>query len=337
MAEVDATGGRTLHEYTHFDLPSVRTTPDGARHGFGYDTELRLTEVRNTAGHSWSYLRDTVGRIVSETDFDGQAVRYAYDAADRWSSQTNVLGQVVTHHFDDDGLLVAKEVDGTITRLTYDVMGRMTSARSPYSALTIERDDRGRVTAETVDGRTTRYHHDALGRRTGRITPSGSRLWPSAIALDAADGGLLAGTQALHRRRLDPEAYRHDFLRDLGRTHPLWIGGREFPARSCVAALLAALRAEAERLAGTGVHSVVLACPGHYLSGATDPRRNALRRAAREAGLTRTTLVPAPVAAALAPLDGPPFGPGDTVLVYDLGAARSTPRSCTSTPAGRWG
>ncbi|MFG3489561.1 DUF6531 domain-containing protein [Streptomyces sp. NPDC047972] len=173
VAEVDATGGRTLHEYTHFDLPSARTTPDGARHEFGYDTELRLTEVRNAAGHRWSYARDTVGRIVSETDFDGRTVRYAYDAAGRWSSRTNVLGQVVTHRFDDDGLLVAKEADGTVTRLTYDVMGRMTSARSPYSTLTIERDDRGRVTAETVDGRTTRYHHDALGRRTGRITPSG--------------------------------------------------------------------------------------------------------------------------------------------------------------------
>ncbi|WP_043232005.1 Hsp70 family protein [Streptomyces sp. NRRL F-5193] len=152
-----------------------------------------------------------------------------------------------------------------------------------------------------------------------REPSSGSRLWPSAVALDADGGGLLAGTPALHRRRLDPEAYRHDFHRDLGRTHPLWIGGREFPGRSCVAALLAALRAEAERLAGTGVHSVVLACPGHYLSGASDPRRNALRRAAREAGLTQTSLVPSPVAAALAPLDGPPFGPGDTVLVYDLG------------------
>ena len=120
-----------------------------------------------------------------------------------------------------------------------------------------------------------------------REPSSGSRLWPSAVALDAAGGGLLAGTPALHRRRLDPEAYRHDFHRDLGRTHPLWIGGREFPGRSCVAALLAALRAEAERLAGTGVHSVVLACPGHYLSGASDPRRNALRRAAATGEGTR--------------------------------------------------
>ncbi|MFF6843279.1 DUF6531 domain-containing protein [Streptomyces tanashiensis] len=210
-------GGRTLHEYTHFDLPSARTTPDGARHEFAYDTELRLTEVRNAAGRAWRYAYDTVGRVVSETDFDGRAVHYAYDPAGRWSARRNVLGQIVTHHFDDDGLLVAKDADGIVTRLTHDVMGRLTSATSPQSTLTIARDDRGRVTAETVDGRTTRFTHDALGRRTGRTTPGGVT---TTLTYDAHG----------NRSALDLAGHTLDFVHDaLGREVSRTLGPLDAP------------------------------------------------------------------------------------------------------------
>ncbi|MGW8764973.1 DUF6531 domain-containing protein [Streptomyces sp. NPDC055815] len=211
VAETDPTG-RTLHAYTHFDRPSARTTPDGARHEFGYDTELRLTEVRNAAGRAWRYAYDTVGRVVSETDFDGRTVHYAYDAASRWSARTNALGQTVTHHFDDDGRLVGKDADGILTRLTYDVMGRLTSAISPHSALTIERDDRGRVTAETVDGRTTRFTHDALGRRTGRTTPAGVT---TTLTYDA-DGNRSALDLAGHTLDFTHDALGREVSRSLG-------------------------------------------------------------------------------------------------------------------------
>ncbi|KQX51006.1 MULTISPECIES: DUF6531 domain-containing protein [unclassified Streptomyces] len=212
LAEVDASGARTLHEYTHFDLPSARTTPDGARHEFGYDTELRLTRVLNAAGRSWSYAYDSVGRVVSESDFDGRTIAYAYDAAGRWSARTNALGQTVTHRFDDDGMLVAKEADGTVTRLTYDVMGRLTSAASPHSTLTVERDDRGRVTAETVDGRTTRFRHDALGRRTGRVTPSGVT---TTLTYDA-DGNRSALDLGGHTLRFTHDPLGREVHRSLG-------------------------------------------------------------------------------------------------------------------------
>ncbi|MER5869771.1 Hsp70 family protein [Streptomyces sp. NPDC002044] len=162
------------------------------------------------------------------------------------------------------------------------------------------------------DGRTTLLREPA----------GGSPLWPTAVALAPGrpEDPLIAGTPAVHRRRLAPESYRHDFLRDLGHKRPLWIGGREFPARACVGAVLAALRAEAERTCGSEVRDLLLACPGHFLPGGWDRRRDSLRRAAKEAGFRKVSLLAAPVAAALAPLDRPAFAPGDTVLVYDLGA-----------------
>ncbi|MEV7168246.1 Hsp70 family protein [Streptomyces sp. NPDC093224] len=152
-----------------------------------------------------------------------------------------------------------------------------------------------------------------------REPAGGGRLWPTAVALDLAGGALLAGTPAVHRRRLAPDAYRHGFLRELGRGRALTIGGRQFHAHSCVAALLSALRAEAERVAGARVDRVLLVCPGHYLPGDSDPRRRDLQLAGKETGFSSVSLVPAPVAAALAPLDADPFVPGDTVLVYDIG------------------
>ncbi|MER5308524.1 hypothetical protein ABT034_12130 [Streptomyces sp. NPDC002773] len=48
----DALGGETQFEYTHFDMVAARTTPDGARHEFTHDTELRLVGVTNPQGLS---------------------------------------------------------------------------------------------------------------------------------------------------------------------------------------------------------------------------------------------------------------------------------------------
>ncbi|MET7452713.1 RHS repeat domain-containing protein [Streptomyces sp. NPDC005574] len=56
-----AAGGREV---------TARTTPDGARHTFAHDTELRLVGVTNPTGLSWSYEYDAAGRLSAETDFD---------------------------------------------------------------------------------------------------------------------------------------------------------------------------------------------------------------------------------------------------------------------------
>ena len=67
---VDAGGGVTTYEYTHFDLLAARTGPDGARYEFDHDAELRLTKVTNPQGLTWTYAYDPAGRLIAETDFD---------------------------------------------------------------------------------------------------------------------------------------------------------------------------------------------------------------------------------------------------------------------------
>ncbi|ETK35223.1 Hsp70 family protein [Microbispora sp. ATCC PTA-5024] len=144
---------------------------------------------------------------------------------------------------------------------------------------------------------------------------SGSWSWPSSVCLD--DGTLQVGTPAERRKRVRPELYRAEFKRDLGQASPVVLGDRSYPPEALVAAVLSALRAEAERLHGGPVRRAVLTVPASY--GPHDPRRGSMLEAASAAGFAIAELLPEPVAAALAPVTGPPFAPGDVVLVYDFG------------------
>ncbi|MFE7624389.1 RHS repeat-associated core domain-containing protein [Streptomyces sp. NPDC057509] len=186
LVHTDAAGGETRFEYTHFGLVSARTTPDGARQEFAHDTELRLTRVTNPQGLTWDYTYDAAGRTSTETDYDGRTLRYAHDACGRLVSRTNGLGQTVRYERDRAGRVVAKDADGTVTRFTYDVHGRLASATAPGSALSFVRDGSGRVLSEVCDGRELSNTYDAAGRRVRRVTPSGAvSTWSFPAGLGA--------------------------------------------------------------------------------------------------------------------------------------------------------
>ncbi|RSS82996.1 type IV secretion protein Rhs [Streptomyces sp. WAC06614] len=174
LSHTDAVGGETRFTYTHFDLVASRTAPDGARLSFGYDTELRLTTVTNDRGQTWSYTYDAAGRKVAETDFDGRTLAYAYDAAGQLASRTNGAGQTVRFTRDTAGRVVAKDVDGAVTRFGYDAAGHLCAATGPGAELRYVRDGSGRVLSETVDGRELTHTYDVAGRRTHRTTPTGA-------------------------------------------------------------------------------------------------------------------------------------------------------------------
>ncbi|MGH3323761.1 MAG: putative T7SS-secreted protein, partial [Streptomyces sp.] len=171
---VDAGGGVTTFEYTHFDLLAAQTGPDGVRHEFTHDTELRLTQVTNPHGLSWSYAYDPAGRLLSETDFDDRTLTYEHDAAGQLASRTNPLGLRVTFERDVLGQITSKDADGQATTYAYDPAGRLTEAVGPDAELLLQRDKLGRIKTELVNGRALTHTYDALGRRTRRMTPSGA-------------------------------------------------------------------------------------------------------------------------------------------------------------------
>ncbi|MFF8309527.1 DUF6531 domain-containing protein [Streptomyces lydicus] len=174
LTATDPSGAVTRYEYTHFDLLAARTGPDGVRYTFTYDTERRLTQVRNPQGLTWDYTYDAAGRLTGESDFDGREVTYAHDAAGRVVSRTTPLGEEITFRYNSVGGLLAKNAAGTLTSYAYDPSGALARMSSPDSTLEFERDAMGRVVAETADGRRTGFTYDVLGRRTSRTTPTGA-------------------------------------------------------------------------------------------------------------------------------------------------------------------
>ncbi|MFE1228100.1 RHS repeat-associated core domain-containing protein [Streptomyces sp. NPDC058745] len=176
-------GGTTRFTYTDFDLLTSRTGPDGVRHEFGHDANLRLTRVTNPQGLTWDYTYDAAGRIVRETDFDNRSLSYDYDASGRLTSRTNGLGQRIRFDRDSVGRIVRKDADGAVSTYEYDLSDQLAAATSPDATLERLRDRFGRLRSETLNGRVLMYTYDDLGRRVGRTTPGGVR---SEWSYDAA-------------------------------------------------------------------------------------------------------------------------------------------------------
>ncbi|MFF2810235.1 DNA/RNA non-specific endonuclease [Streptomyces sp. NPDC058000] len=205
LTSTDATGATTSFEYTHFDQTAAQTTPDGVRHAFAYDAELRRTQVTNPQGLTWDYTYDGAGNVIAESDFDGREITYELDGLGRIASHTTALGQEITFRYNSVGELVEKNTAGARTSYTYDSAGALVRAASPTSTVELERDLMGRIVAETVDGRTTRFTYDILGRRTSRTTPTG------AVTELTYDGNG-------NRDALTADGHRLDFTHDvLGR------------------------------------------------------------------------------------------------------------------------
>ncbi|MBO8195214.1 type IV secretion protein Rhs [Streptomyces oryzae] len=171
---IDAAGGETTYEYTHFDLLTARTGPDGVRYTFTHDARLRLREVANPQGLKWTYDYDGADRLVAETDFDGRTQRYTLDAAGQLTARTTPLGDTITYERDLLGRLTAKDAAGTVTTYAYDPAGRLTGARNPDAELLRQYDRAGRLKTEVVNGRALTHAYDALGRPARRTTPTGS-------------------------------------------------------------------------------------------------------------------------------------------------------------------
>ncbi|MDJ1136089.1 putative T7SS-secreted protein [Streptomyces iconiensis] len=209
---VDAAGGETTYEYTHFDLLSARTGPDGVRYTFTHNARLRLTEVTNPQGLTWSYDYDAAGRLVAETDFDGRRHSYELDAAGQLASRTTPLGERTSYERDVLGRTVRKDAAGAVTTYTYDPAGRLTHAHSPDAELLRQYDKAGRLKTELVNGRALTHAYDTLGRPTRRTTPTGA---VSTYTYDAA-GNRTALTADGHTLTSSHDAAGHERERTLG-------------------------------------------------------------------------------------------------------------------------
>ena len=164
----------TRTEVRGFDLPTARTTPDGARTEYAYDTELRLVSVTGPTGLVWRYSYDPAGRLAREVEFNGRRLDYTYDAAGQLESVDSTgAGKTVVRR-DLTGRVVARRSGSLVSTFSYDAAGRVVRATNADADVVLERDALGRVLTESIDGRPVASRYDLLGRRVWRRTASGA-------------------------------------------------------------------------------------------------------------------------------------------------------------------
>lgn len=151
----------------------------------------------------------------------------------------------------------------------------------------------------------------------GRPEPieiDGQRRMPSVILVDE-DGSIVVGSAAERLSATRPGRTLREPKRRLGEPTPVVLGGEPYSVINLVGALLASVYAEAVRHQGGPPTEIRLTHPASW----GRPRLAELRRAAAIAGMPNVTLIPEPVAAAVAYANDSPESERGYVAVYDLG------------------
>ncbi|WIX85701.1 RHS repeat-associated core domain-containing protein [Amycolatopsis sp. DG1A-15b] len=196
-------GGVVTFEVGPFNLPVARTSADGTRYTFDYDTELRLVRVTNPLGLTWDYAHDPNGRLVRESDFAGRVVTYTYDAAGRMVRRAVDGAPAMDVVRDARGRVVGHHVEGERpVRFEFSEAGHLSRVTDGVTEIAYERDALGRPLVESINGRAVRSEYDLIGRRIRRITPSGvETAWRFTPAHQAA---AMVGTAGALTFEYDP-------------------------------------------------------------------------------------------------------------------------------------
>lgn len=165
-----------------------------------------------------------------------------------------------------------------------------------------------------IDFGTTNSEVALVQRGQPRTLPGadGQTVIPSAVYIDET-GRPFVGQAAKNVAILHPERTVLSVKRRLGGSSGLRIGECVYPPEQLASFLFAALKEIAERSLGREVRKAVVTVPAYF----DDPRRQATKTAAAQAGLEVVRLLNEPTAAALA--YGLSSGQQGTLLVFDLG------------------
>jgi actin-like ATPase involved in cell morphogenesis len=166
------------------------------------------------------------------------------------------------------------------------------------------------------------------GRRH-QLLFEGTPLLPSGIYIDY-EASILVGRDAAREGRRRPERYERNPKLRLDASSIL-LGDKEVPIREAVAAVLRRVVADCGTAAGVP-RSVTVTVP----AGWGPARRHIISDAAASAGATDPVLLPEPVAAAryFADVLGHDLAPGQTLVVFDLGAGTFDASAVARTDTG---
>lgn len=173
-AEGNVTHIKDQHEEVQFTYQGMNRIASraqaGTTVGFEYDTEERLTAVRNEHGHVVRLVLDAVGNVVEEIGFDGLRRAYAYDAEGRvvrTQRPPNAQGsRHCEYEYDPVGRMTKVTYsEGATEHFEYRADGALMAAITDDIAVRFERDPLGRITKESQGQHWVESEYDALGLR----------------------------------------------------------------------------------------------------------------------------------------------------------------------------
>lgn len=126
---------------------------------------------------------------------------------------------------------------------------------------------------------------------------------------------VVVGYDAYKQRLRDPNRYKEQFKRDLGKQTPYLLGGCQLRPEDLVVEVIKKLKDEAERTIGQTLTRVVLAVPATHQKH----KGRLMLEAAKAAGFNQVHLVKEPVAAAVYYAQRSSTKDKEVLLVYDLG------------------
>ncbi|MDG4822020.1 DNRLRE domain-containing protein [Asanoa sp. WMMD1127] len=217
-----------------------KTSPEGRKYTFGYDTYGNLTSVTDpngtattTAGDYTSvYTYDTWGQQLTSTDANDNTTKYSeYDPVGYPRKITDALNQVETYEYDAIGNVVSiTDANSKTSQYTYDTFGRPLSSRVPKDAAnnvyiftpgpTYDGNDNV-IREEQANGAVKESGHDPADRLAFVTEPKDTSTGPertTTLEYDAV-GNLVAETEPKGTLTADPNdyvtRYRYDELNQL--------------------------------------------------------------------------------------------------------------------------
>ncbi|MFD1881392.1 RHS repeat-associated core domain-containing protein [Paracoccus pacificus] len=181
-------GAVTRWNYAGLRRPIARANANGTMLRYSYGPEMHLTGIINEKGESYTITYGVTGHPERETRFDGSWTAFGR-APDGMLVALDDMGEVTRYDLDRQGRMVEKHLpDGSQHRFAYTEGGRMSLGETPDSRMELSFDALGRVDAIQQDGQTIRYGYDARGRVIECLIGSDRLGWtrnPAGAVMDA--------------------------------------------------------------------------------------------------------------------------------------------------------
>ena len=146
----DANGVDWQLKYGAFDLLIEKIDGEGNRWQYDYDKDsLKLRQVTNPKGESYTYTFNENGQVATETDFADNRWRYTYNENGTLKSLTDGEGNVTHYDYDAGYRLIRLITTDDSYFYEYDKLGRVTAIQSLYSRQTFDYDLNDRLIKET--------------------------------------------------------------------------------------------------------------------------------------------------------------------------------------------